>query len=227
MRVEASRLSKDVTSETRTLAHYLSLMNRVIAQTEARVLRGETRSEGKIVSIFEPHTQVIRKGKLRKPTEFGRLVRIDGIEEGLVSGFEVLPSNHGDALSWKPALENHLELFGRAPHTATADAGYYSAANEKLGYAMGVKRVAIRKKGKLSEERKTLQRSRWFRRAQRWRTGIEAEISILKHPFGMERARYKGEDGFKRHVGASVLAHNLAAIARWTVRQEEETQHAA
>jgi transposase, IS5 family len=204
------------------LRHFLPLTEKVIAQAQARVFEGDTRHPDKILSLFEEHTVVIRKGKANKPNEFGRLVRIDEVENGVVSGYEIAVNNMADQRQWKPALEGHQERFGRAPHLAAADRGFFSAANEAAAQEMGVKRTVLPGRGRLSKSRAARQKERWFRRGQGWRAGIEGRISTLKHRFGMERAYYKGEAGFERYVGSCVIAQNLAAIARnQTVKTKE------
>jgi IS5 family transposase len=155
----------------------------VITQTKERVWEGNRHVVGKVLSLFEPHTQVIRKGKAHKPNEFGRLVRIDEAENGIVSGYQVLQGNSPDTSSWLPALEQHQASFGHAPRMATADRGFYSAKNERTAQALGVKQVALPARGHLSQGRAQRQKERWFRRALRWRAGCEATISTLKHPF--------------------------------------------
>ncbi len=97
------------------LRHFLPLVEKVIAQTQERVWGGNCHVEGKVLSLFEPHTQVIRKGKAHKPNEFGRLVRMDEVENGIVSGYQVLEGNPADTTAWMPALEQHQACFGRAP----------------------------------------------------------------------------------------------------------------
>ena len=196
------------------LEHFTPLVERVIAQTRARVFGGDTHVAGKVLSLFEPHTQVIRKGKAHKPTEFGRVVRIDEIEHGIVSEYAIKDGNPADVLDFLPAVSQHKKIFGRAPHTATADRGFFSARNEREARNLGVARVALPARGRLSVRRGKAQKERWFRRALRWRGGIEARIGTLKHRFGMDRARYKGDEGFSRGVGWSVIANNLVAIAR-------------
>ena len=190
------------------LSHFTPLVNKVIAQTRARVFGGDNHVKGKILSIFEEHTAVICKGKAHKPCEFGRLVRIDEVEGGIVSNYEVQDGNN-------------KKIFGRAPRMATADRGYFSAANIKAAEQSGVKRVVLPGRGRLSEERAKTQKERWFRRGLRWRSGIEARIATLKHRFGMARAFYKGDKGFKRFVGWSVIAQNLVSIAREKVRRRK------
>ena len=206
------------------LRHFLPLLRRVIAQTEERIFRGNCHVVGKVLSLFEAHTQTIRKGKVHKPTEFGRLVRIDEVESGIVSQYEVLEGNAADTNAWIPALEQHEGHFGRVPEMATADRGYYSAQNERDAKARGVKRVALPARGRLSKARAKLQKERWFQRALRWRAGIEATISTLKHPFSMARATYKGEYGFKRYVGWCVITKNLVSIARALVQRKANVE---
>jgi len=196
------------------LNHYLPLVEKVITQTQARIFQQQTRHPDKILSLFEPHSAVIRKGKAHKPNEFGRLVRIDEVENGLVSNYFVAPGNLCDQQQWLPALQAHLTLFGQAPALAAADRGFFSNANEKAALQLGIKQVVLPACGRLSRERALRQKQRWFRRGQAWRAGIEARLSTLKHRFGMRRAFYKGEIGFERHVGWCIIAHNLVAMSR-------------
>ena len=197
-----------------SLKHYLPLVEKVITQTQARIFQAQTRHPDKILSLFEPHSVVIRKGKAHKPNEFGRLVRIDEVENGFVSNYAVAPGNLCDQQQWTPTLQAHVELFGQAPRLATADRGFWNSANEKAAAQLGVKQVVLPACGRLSPSRAARQKQRWFRRGQGWRAGIEARVSTLKHCFGMQRALYKGEIGFERHVGWCIIAHNLVAMSR-------------
>src|SRR5246127_675386 len=197
-----------------SLKHYLPLVEKVITQSQARIFQAQTRHPDKILSLFEPHSVVIRKGKAHKPNEFGRLVRIDEVENGFVSNYAVAPGNLCDQHQWTPALQAHVELFGQAPRLATADRGFWNSANEKAAAQLGVKQVVLPACGRLSPSRAARQKQRWFRRGQGWRAGIEARMSTLKHCFGMQRAFYKGEIGFERHVGWCIIAHNLVAMSR-------------
>ena len=217
----AGRITKLLLGQA-DLHHFAPLVEKVIAQTKARILDGDTRFPGKIVSIFEEHTEVIRKGKAAKPNEFGRLVRIDEVENGIVSGYEVLTGNPADVEAWIPGIDNHEKLFGRAPHMATGDRGYFSAKNEREAKARGIKNVVLPARGILGRTRAALQKTRAFRRARKWRGGIEPRIANLKHRFGMARAHYKGARGFMRFVGWSVISQNLVAIARVQSRRNAQ-----
>src|SRR5882762_3004790 len=201
------------------LRHFLPLVEKVITQTKERVWGGNCHVQGKVLSLFEPHTEVIRKGKAHKPNEFGRLVRIDEVENGIVSGYQVLCGNPADTTAWMPALKQHQARFARAPKMATGDRGFFSAQNEREAQALRVKKVVLPARGRLSVKRAKNQKERWFRRALRWRAGCEATISTLKHPFSMLRATYKTDPGFQRYVGWCVITKNLFSIARYQERR--------
>ncbi len=206
------------------LRHFLPLVEKVITQSKKRVLGGDSHVDDKVLSLFEPHTEVIRKGKGHKPNEFGRLVRMDEVENGIVSGYQVLCGNPADTTAWMPALEQHQACFGHAPKMATGDRGFFSAQNEREAQALRVKKVALPARGRLSAQRAQHQKQRWFRRALRWRAGLEATISTLKHPFSMWRATYKGGHGFERYVGWCVITKNLFSIARYQERRRRYGQ---
>lgn len=215
-----ARDQAQVVIQAHVLDHFLPLVKKVVAQTEERVFRGNRHVVGKVLSLFEPHTVAIRKGKAHKSTEFGRLVRLAEVENGIVSQYEVPAGNPSDTDAWHPALVGHVQQFGQPPEMATGDRGYFSAKNEREAKELGVAKVALPARGRLSGSRKQLQKSRWFRRALRWRAGIEARIATLKHRFSMARATYKGERGSFRYVGWAVITHNLVSIARVVERRK-------
>ena len=189
-------------------------VQQVLRQTRERIDHGNTHAPGKIVSLFEPHTEIIRKGKAGKPTEFGKMVKIQEAEEQIVTHYEVYDQRPSDCDLLIPALDVHEQQFGKVPRLVTADAGFFSARNETIAHERGVKRVAIPNLGTKSVERRALQKKRWFRKAQKWRTGCEGRISLLKRRHGLNRCRYKGSSGIKRWVGLGVIADNLINIAR-------------
>ena len=143
------------------------------------------------------------------------------MEHGIVSGYQVQEGNPADTNAWVPALEHHAAVFGQAPRLGTADRGFFSAENEREAKTRGVEKVALPGRGRLSERRAQQQKQRWFRRALRWRAGIEATLSTLKHPFSLWRATYKGESGFQRYVGWCIITKNLFSIARWEVQRRD------
>ena len=147
------------------------------------------------MSVFEPHTEGIRKGKIAKPTEFGKLVTIQEAEHQIITVYEVHPRRPADMTLWVPALDRHQQIFGRAPDLAAGDRGFASAANEEAAYARGVRRVVLPRPGRKTPARRAHERQRWFRRGQRWRVGCEGRISVLKRRHGLRRCRYRGADG--------------------------------
>ena len=187
----------------------LPRVQQVMHQTRQRINHGNTHSPGKIVSLFEPHTEIIRKGKAGKPTEFGKMVKIQEAERQIITHYEVYDRRPADAELLVPAVKEHLRQFGHAPRLVTADAGFFSAANEAATGALGVQRISMPNHSSKSPQRRLLERKRWFREAQRWRTGCEGRISLLKRRHGLNRCRYKGLDGMKRWVGLGVIADNL------------------
>ncbi len=196
----------------RQLDEMIPLVQQVMQQARERVLGGNTRAKNKILSVFEPDTEVIRKGKASKPTEFGKMVKIQEAENQIVIHCEVFNQRPSDSDLLTPSIEKHKELLRRVPDLATADAGFFSAANEAEAKALGVKRVAVPSRSTKSEKRKQEQKKRWFKKAQKWRTGCEGRISVLKRRHGLNRSRYKGVAGVKRWVGLGVLADNMINI---------------
>lgn len=216
---EAPSAGKKISEE---ISHFAGLLKRVVSQTRRRVLEGEqVLATEKLVSIFEPHTAIIRRGKARNTTEFGRKVWLSEVDGGIISGFRILEGNAGDEAQLGPALENHLRLFDRAPELVAADRNVHSKENERMAQEeFGVKKVCLPKAGKKSAQREEHEQKRWFKRARKFRAGIEGRISILTRGFGLDRCAEHGEEGMGRWVGWGILAHNLRQIARKQVARE-------
>jgi transposase, IS5 family len=191
-----------------------SRVRQVMKQTSARIFRGNTRSDGKLLSLFEPSTEVIRKGKAGKPNEFGKMVKLQEAENQIITDYEVYPRRPCDSDLLVAAIETHQALLGRAPSLVAADAAFYSAKNEAAAKVKGVKRVCIPNRSTKSLERKREQRKRWFRNGQKWRTGCEGRISVVKRRHGLDRCRYEGYVGMNRWVGLGVIADNVVNIGR-------------
>jgi IS5 family transposase len=197
---------------TERLVTMANRVRQVVKQTRARIFEGITGFPGKLVSVFEPHTEIIRKGKLSKPTEFGKLVQVQEAENQIITEYRVFAERPSDAELLVPAVQEHQRHFGPVPRLVAADAGFYSRENEKKVQEMGVRWVAVPNRKTSSEERKKLQRQRWFGAGQRWRTGCEGRISVLKRRHGLNRCRYRGLNGMERWVGLGVIADNLIHI---------------
>jgi len=187
-------------------------VRQVVKQTKARVFDGITQLPGKIVSLFEPHSEIIRKGKASKPTEFGKLVQVQEAENQIITHYDVFDQRPSDRELLLGAVETHERVLGRWPRLATADAGYYSQAQEQAVEQKGMKWVAVPNRNTKSAERKKKEHSRWFKKAQRWRTGCEGRISVLKRRHGLSRCRYRGAEGMKRWVGLGVMADTLISM---------------
>jgi transposase, IS5 family len=189
----------------------------VVRQTKARIFGGLTKLPDKIVSLFEPHTEIIRKGKAGKPNEFGKLVQLQEAENQIITHYEVYDHRPADQRLLIPAVETHRRKLGRLPRLVAADAGYYSRANEEAVKEMGVKHVSIPNRSTRSQERRKLQKRRWFKQGQVWRTGCEGRISTVKRRHGLARCRYRGMDGMRRWIGLGVIADNLINIGKCLV----------
>jgi transposase, IS5 family len=175
--------------------------SQVVRQAKARVFGGDTQADGKLVSVFEPSTEVIRKGKASKPTEFGKMVKVQEAENQIVIDYEVYDKKPSDTDLLVPAIERHEKLTGRTPELVAADNGFFSAKNEAAAHEKGVKRVSIPNRSTKSDARRKLQKERWFKNGQKWRTGCEGRISLLKRRHGLRRSLYKDEAGMQRWVG--------------------------
>jgi IS5 family transposase len=197
------------------LDEVLPRLKRSVGQAERRVLKDDpVPSVEKLVSLFEPHTQVIPRFKPGKPAEFGRKLRLDEVEGGVITGYSVLEQAGGqDQPYLGDALTNHKRQFGRPPRLLAADRGMASAENQRLAEEAGVKHVALPHVGKAPPGRRAEEKGRRFREGYRFRAGVEGRIHALKRDYGLRRCRYRGERGFGRWVGWGILAHNLAKVA--------------
>lgn len=196
------------------LSEMASRVRQVVKQTKVRVFDGITQMPGKIVSLFEPHSEIIRKGKASKPTEFGTMVQVQETENQIITHYDVFEQRPSDRDLLAGAVEAHQRVLGRVPQLAAADAGYYSRAQEQAVEAKGVKWVAVPNRHTKSTARKKKQHSRWFKKAQAWRTGCEGRISVLKRRHGLRRCLYRGAEGMKRWVGLGVMADTLISMGK-------------
>ncbi len=201
----------------RTLENFIPLAERVIDQTERRVFQNEqVPAQEKIVSIFEPHTDIICRGKETKPVEYGHKIWLAEVDGGIVSHYRILDGNPPDERQWQPSLQAHQKLFRHPPRQASADRGGYSPVNEQLAQDMGVARVILPKPGYKSQQRKTHESRKWFVAGRKWHAGVEGRISVLKRAHGLGCCLDRGQDGFQRWVGWGIIAGNLAVMGRAT-----------
>jgi IS5 family transposase len=194
---------------------FLPRLERGIGQAFRRVIQGESVPAGeKLLSLFEPHTQIIPRYKAGKPVEFGRKIRLDEVEGGIITGYRIVEQGGGqDQPYLAESLKTHRRHFGRAPDLLATDRGMSSSKNEQLARDAGVKRVAMPYVGRASPERQQKEKARGFRRGYRFRAGIEGRIHVLRRDFGLKRCRDHGERGMGRWVGWGIVTHNLSKIA--------------
>jgi transposase, IS5 family len=197
------------------IEHFCELGSRVIDQARRRVLDDEQVPNGeKIYSIFEPHTDLIKRGKVRTPIEFGHKVFLAESAQGLITQYEVLKGNPSDEVHVAPSLRRHRQAFGRVPELYGTDRGFFSEQNLASCKHAGVKVVCIPQRGgKKTAEREAYEKTADFKEGQRFRAGIEGRISVLFRGRGMKRCLAEGPDRFELWVGAAVLANNLMRIA--------------
>ena len=208
--------------------HYCELGERVIDQARRRVLEGEqVPNAEKIFSIFEPHTDLIKRGKVLTPVEFGHKVFLAESAQGLITQYEVLQGNPNDEQYVEPSIQRHKKMFGHAPEVYGSDRGFFSEQNVKSCKRNGVKVVCIPQcGGQKTAKRKAYEKSPVFKKGQSFRAGIEGRISVLFRGRGMKRCLAEGHERFELWVGAAVLANNLMRIAALLTKRSRKRRAA-
>lgn len=209
-----ARRQKSVSGLSEQLEAMAERVRRVLRQTKARIFHGITQSTDKLLSVFEAHTELIRKGKASKPNEFGKLVQIQEAENQIITHYEVFAERPSDRHLLRSAVEAQQRKLGRVPQLVAADAGFYARVQEEEVERLGVKYVSVPNRSTRSQARRQWEKRRWFRRGQQWRTGCEGRISVLKRRHGLGRCRYRGLEGMRRWVGLGVIADNLINLGR-------------
>jgi IS5 family transposase len=199
-----------------SLTHYLPLVQRVIDQADRRVVRRESvPASDKLVSLFEPHTAIIRRGKAAPhETEFGHKVWLDEVDGGIISDYRIVPGNPPDQEQFPDSLRHHQKTFHHPPEVAAADRGVHSPKNEQAAQKAGVSKICLPQPGHKSPERIEHERQHWFRLEQRFRAGIEGRISVLKRARQLDCCLDKGEAGFEKWIGWGCIVNNLVLIAQ-------------
>ncbi len=198
-----------------SLAHYISLVEGVIDQTYRRIVLNEkVPASEKLVSLFEPHTAIIRRGKpAPHDTEFGRKIWLDEVEGGIISDYRVLTGNPPDEKQFKDSLHNHQKLFSHPPDSVSTDRRVFSPTNEKAARQAGIKHICLPQPGHRTPERIEHERQQWFRLGRRFQAGVEGRISVIKRARHLNRCLDKGQAGFEKWVGWGCIVNNLIAIA--------------
>ena len=194
------------------LAHYQALASRVIEQTERRVIHGDSiPASEKLVSLFEPHTDIIVKGF--RDVQYGHKINLSSEMNGFITSLTIEKGNPADKTLFLPVLDYHRTALGKLPRSVVADGGYASQANVQAGREMGLRHVVFHKPVGVSLAAMGV-KSKTFNTLRSFRAGIEGNISELKRAFGVAKARWKGHDGFMAFVWASTLSYNLVRLAR-------------
>lgn len=204
--------SLDVMFWIEQIVHYRDLLEQVIDQTERRVLNGDcVPALEKIVSLFEPHTDIIVKGL--RDIEYGHKVNLSTDSHGLITALMIEDGNPKDSERFIPLLKRHDDLYGCVPWTTIADGCYASHDNVSDAKQMGVQRVAFHKKAGITLSQMGI-KEKTLKTLKDFRAGIEGNISHLKRTFGGGKVLWKGKDGFMAYVWSSVISYNLVRMVR-------------
>jgi IS5 family transposase len=194
------------------LATTVERTRRVVAQTRRRLAGGKPDSATRLVSLHDPDARPIAKGRLNRPIEFGYKAQVIDNEDGIVLDHTVEEGNPADAPQLAPAIQRIARRTGQVPAAVTADRGYGEARVEADLRDIGVKTVAIPRKGQPGSARQAIEHRRGFRYLIKWRTGCEGRISHLKHRYGWDRSGATGRDRTATWCGHGIFAHNLVKI---------------
>jgi IS5 family transposase len=197
------------------IAHYLPLAEKCVYQARERIVNDQkVPHEKKIFSIFEPHTELLIRGKAGKEIEFGHMIELNQIEGGLIIDYTTHAKRPAEPPLLERAVERCAKLFGHVPEVSAGDKGFYSRETVEKVEAMGVEKVCVPKKGRRNAEEEQREKSYWFKAAQAFRAGIEGTVSVLKRAFGLWRCLREGFERFESWVATGVLAHNLVLLAK-------------
>lgn len=197
------------------IEEYDKLGQQVISQARRRVLQDESvPNDEKLFSIFEPHTELLKRGKAGKPIEFGHMIEIQQVEQKFITGYTVFEKKPVEHQLLTPAAEHHRKLFKDYPQVITADKGYYESMQALETLERTIPVVSIGKKGKRTTEETEREQNPLFKLAQRFRAGVEGSISFLKRLLRLHRCFNRGWEHFVATVGQTVFAHNLCVLAR-------------
>jgi len=206
--------TRGLTARGEELERLLPDMRHVAAQSR-RAFAGETVPAGeRIFSIFEPHTELLMRGKEHKPFEFGHLVQIGQTKEKFISFFSVKPISQHDAKMVDPALNAHKKSFGAYPDEFATDKNYYTSMEHVAEWEEEIDIFSMCKKGKRTPEEIAREHGLLFKLAQKFRAGSEGSISVLKRVFGLRRCLNRGFNSFAASIGCLVFCHNLVLLSK-------------
>ena len=206
--------SLKATAVAAELKHYVPIVEKIIAQAERRVFRGEkVPSDEKVYSLFEEHTELLKRGKAGKPIEFGHKVLLAETGEKFIVHYSALPKQQADKELLEQTIKAHRKIFGKAPEVLAADKGFYESREQIKKLSNKIDTVSICKKGRRTEEEGRRESTVAFKAGQRFRAGIEGTISVLKRAFKLDRCLFKGFKNYAASLGCAVFCHNLVLLA--------------
>jgi transposase, IS5 family len=201
--------------EAELLSHYIPIVEKIINQAEKRVFQGvKLAANEKIYSLFEEHTELLKRGKAGKPIEFGHKVLIAQTGEKFIHHYEVFPKRQEDKELVAPTLKAHKQLFGTGPDVLATDKGFYENMKQILKLQENITTVSICKKGRRNQSEYDRESTEEFKDGQRFRAGCEGSISVLKRAFKLGRCLFKGFKNYAASVGCAVFCHNLVLLTR-------------
>jgi IS5 family transposase len=194
------------------IQRFTELTDRVKEQTRRRVMQGQSvAAEDKIVSIFEEHTDIIRKDS--RETLYGHKICLTGGTSSMILDCVVLEGNPADVTLAETMMDRQIALYEQPPKQVAFDGAFASKSNLESIKSKGVEDVAFAKGRGLQV--KDMVKSSWvYQRLRRFRSGIEGVISFLKRVFGLDRCTWRSFASFKSYVWSSIIAANLLVMAR-------------
>jgi len=210
--IEHSILLQTLSQE---LTHYLPLVDTCVYQARERVVNDQqVPNEKKLFSIFEPHTELLIRGKAGKEIEFGHMIELNQIDRGLIIHYATHAKRPSEPPLLEKAVERSANLFGHVPKVSAGDKGFYSKDTVQNLEGMGVEQICVPKKGRRNAEEEKREHSYWFKAGQAFRAGIEGTVSVLKRAFGLWRCLREGFKRFESWVATGVLTHNLVLLTK-------------
>jgi IS5 family transposase len=201
--------------ESGLLAGYVPIVERIIYQAQQRILHSvKLPADEKVYSLFEEHTELIKRGKAGKPIEFGHKVLIAQTGEKFIHHYDVFGKRKEDKELIEPTLKAHKQLFETSPDTLATDKGFYENMEQVLDLQDDITTVSICKKGRRSQAEYERESTEQFKDGQRFRAGSEGSISVLKRVFKLGRCLFRGFKNYAASVGCAVFCHNLVLLTR-------------
>lgn len=214
--VRGALVDKDWLARQRAIEHFLPLTEKVISNGKRRVLHGETvPNSDKLFSIYEPHTELIKRGKAREPIQFGHKVLIIEDAAGFICQYHVLANGTEDQQAAVPALKELQERLGGQIEHASFDCAFHTPQNQKDLQEI-VSQPCVPKKGKPAKREGTVE----FRRARQHHPGVESAIGALQAGNGLKRCRDRSETGYQRYVGLGILGRNLHVLGKLLIAKD-------